>query len=430
MIYQYLLAVEGGIEIAESASETTSRIAKGWDTVWQQTIVNPPAAGGGYAQVVWVATWVGTIGCLIFMFNNALKLFGAGSMSAGLFSQGVSYFLIPVFIWVGISNDGALAGNFSYGINRLILYSNEQIMQVQIASTTFSDAITNLHLTNLAQNQLRQEYEDCMNLKDRVAGNTPTAAEGENIPLESVIDSNPQFQCFQNLRDSIAQMQAEFEAENCNIVTCNGAARFFNQARRAIGEGLESARDEIGEDLANTGPRQKAEYFFKTNIPLIVAGEVAKSSGNYLAGGAIQAWLKPVLYAFQFDYMNTLIGGMFLCGMSAPIAIAASLIPFSPRTIWVWLIAFFSFGMAIFYYDVLIGTVATLIVAAEAETFSSLQYPLFLGLFAPAISSTLAIGGAWAAAKAAQANGHAIAAASFSAVSTVATSALRLLPFV
>lgn len=95
-----------------------------------------------------------------------------------------------------------------------------------------------------------------------------------------------------------------------------------------------------------------------------------------------------------------------------------------------WLIAFFSFGMAIFYYDVLIGTVATLIVAAEAETFSSLQYPLFLGLFAPAISSTLAIGGAWAAAKAAQANGHAIAAASFSAVSTVATSALRLLPFV
>lgn len=429
MFGQYFFALKGGTDIAESAANTTDAISQGWDTVWQQTIVNPPV-DGSYWQVVWVATWVANIGCLIFIFNKAQKLFGAGSMSAALFSGGVTYFLIPVFIWVGISNHGAIAGNISYGINRLILFSNQKIMNSQIASTTFREAVTSMHLTSLAQNELRARYQDCMNVRDQPTP-APASSTGQTIPLDQVALSNPQFQCFQDLREQISRMQAEFSAQHCRGLqglTCNGVVRLFQRAGTAIGQGLEDAQNQISQQLANQTPGEMAGYFFHTNIPLIVAGAVARSSGNYLAGGAIHAWLKPVLYAFQFDYMNTLVGGMFLCGMSAPIALAASLIPFSPRTIWVWLIAFFSFGMAIFYYDVLIGTVATLIVAAESETFSTLQYALFLGLFAPAISSVLALSGAWAAARAAQANGSAIASASFSMVSSVIMSFLRFLP--
>lgn len=427
LIQPYIFALDGGTEIAENASKTTEAIALGWDTVWQQTIVNPPV-DGSYWQVAWVASWVATIGCVIFMFNRATRLFEAGNMSVPLMSQSVTYFLVPLFIWVGLSNHGAIAANVSYGINRVILFSNEKIMQTQIASTSFGEAVTGMQLTSLAQNELRQRYQDCMNLKDQPPMNTT----GESVPLADVVEKNPQFQCFQDLRDSITALQADFQARNCKgikAIACNGVVRVFQEAASAIGQGLEDAQGQIIEQLANKSTVEKAGYFFTTNVPLLVAGAVAKEGGDYLAGGAIHQWLKPVLYAFQFDYMNTLVGGMFLCGMSAPIALAASLIPFSPRTIWVWLIAFFSFGMAIFYYTILIGTVAALIVAAEAETFTALQYAFFLGVFAPAISSVLALGGAWAAARSAQANGHAIAAASFSFASSIAVSLLRFFPF-
>lgn len=428
MFYPYLFAVDGGSDVAENAAKTTQAIAEGWDTVWQQTIVNPPI-DGSYWQVGWAASWVATIGCLIFIFNRATKIFEANNMSGALFSQAFTYFLIPLFIWVGLANHGAAIANISYGINRVILYSNEKIMQTQIAATNFGEAVTGMQLTSLAQSQLRQQYQDCMNLKDQ----PPSSPNGESTPLNDVLANNPQFRCFQDLKDNITALQNDFEARNCEgikVVTCNGVFRLFQEADAALGQGLADARKQIGEQLNNKSNDQKAGYFFTTNLPLLVASAVARKAGDYLAGGAIHAALKPVLYAFQFDYMNTLVGGMFLCGISGPIALASSLIPFSPRTIWVWLIAFFSFGMAIFYYSVLIGTVASLIVAAKAETFTALQYAFFLGIFAPAISSVLALGGAWAAAKSAQANGHAIGAAGFSFASTMIVSALRFLPFI
>lgn len=423
----YMFALDGGTEIAENARKTTSAIAQGWDTVWQQTIVNPPV-NGSYSQVGWVARWVATIGCMIFIFNRATKLFEGGDMSAALFSHTFTYFLVPIFIWVGISNNGVVAANISYGINRVILFSNEAIMQTQIAETTFGEAVMGMQLTSLAQNELRQKYQDCMNLKDQPP---PAPSNGEPVALNDVLENNPQFQCFRDLRDNIAVMQADFARRNCEGikgVACTGVFRLFQETGVAIAQGLEDAGNQINNEITNKSTAEKAVYFFRTNVPLMIAGAVGKHAGDYLAGGAIHDWLKPVLYAFQFDYTNTLIGGMFLSGMSAPIALAASLIPFSPRTIWAWLIAFFSFGMAVFYYTILIGTVASLIVSAKAETFTALQYAFFLGLFAPAISSLLALGGAWVAARAAQANGQAIAAASFSVASSAIMSFMRFLP--
>lgn len=424
----YLFALDGGSEIAENAAKTTEAIVRGWETVWQQTIVNPPP-NGSYWQTCWVASWVATIGGLIFVFNRAKSIFEGGTLSGTQFSQAFTYFLVPGIIWMGLANHGTNAANISYGVNRVILYSNEQVMQTQIASTNFREAVMGMQLTSLAQNELRQKYQDCMSLKDQPP---PISSKvGETIPLDDVLANNRQFQCFQDLKDSIATLQNDFETKNCkgiNAVACNSVFRLFSEAASAIGQGLEDAKNQVGSQIENKSAGGKAGYFFTTNVPLVVAGAVAKNVGDYMAGAAIHNWLKPILYAFQFDYMNTLVGGMFLCGISAPIAIAASLIPFSPRTVWTWLIAFFSFGMAIFYYSVLIGTVAALIVEAKAETFTALQYAFFLGLFAPAISSVLALGGAWVAARAAQSNGQAIAAASFSAVSSMVVSLVRFLP--
>ena len=423
----YLFALDGGTEVAENAALTTEAIVRGWSNVWQKTVVAPPA-GGSYWQVVWVATWVATIGGTIFIFNRATRIFQDNTMSSGQFSTAFTYFLVPVLIWAGLNNHGALAADLSYSINRVILYSNESIMRFQIADTTFEQAIKGMNLTILAQNELRQKYEDCMNVKDSIPQVSSTES---TIPLDEALARNSQFQCFNDFKERINELQSDFAARNCrgiNAVACTGVFRLFTQAASAIGQGLEDALNQVNQDTSNQSAAGKAGYFFTTNIPLIIGSAVTRNVGDYMAGGTIHAMLKPVLYAFQFDYMNTLVGGMFLCGMSAPLAISASLIPFNPRTIWVWSIAFFSFGMAIFYYSVLIGTVAALIVEAEAETFTALQYAFFLGLFAPAISSTLALGGAWAAAQAAQANGHAIGAATFSVASSLVVSIMRFLP--
>lgn len=418
--FQYFFAVsDEAVDITETAAQLTDTIAQGWDTVWQQTIVNPPVEGS-YYSVVWVARWVAVIGSTIFIFNLAQKIFSAGNMSSGIFFQGFTYLLAPIFISIGISNNGVVAGQVSYSINKLILYSNQQIMQTQIASTTFENAVRSMHVSGLAQNQIQQEYERCLSLTEQPV--PQSNASGEPTSASQILESNPQFRCFRDLKERIATLRADFEREHCSglrAVSCSGAVRFLADIDGALGRAVEGVTSQVGEEIQNGR--------FIPNITRIVGEQLATTVGDRLAGEGVRHLLKPILYAVQFGYTNTLVGGMFLCGMSAPISLAASLIPFSPRTIWVWLIAFFSFGMAIFYYSVLIGTVATLMVTAEAETFSDLQYPLFLGLFAPAISSTLALGGAWAAAKAAQSNGQAIVSAGFSMVASLATSLLRFI---
>lgn len=424
-----LFALDGGSEIATNAVKTTEAIVRGWETVWQQTIVNPPV-NGSYWQVCWVATWVMIVGGLVFLFNRATRIFENGHLSSAHFSQAITYFLVPGMIWMGLVNHGAMAANLSYSMNRVILFSNEKIMQTQIASTSFEESVKAMQLTSLAQNELRQKYQDCMDLKDQPP---PAGTDGKTVPLDDVLANNRQFQCFQALNDQMAKLRDAFATRNCYglyAITCNGVFRIFQEAASAIGQGLEDAANQIGDDLKNKSTAGVAGYFFTTDVPLIIGGAVARNVGDYMAGGALHAWLKPLLYAFQFDYMNTLIGGLFLCGMSGPIAFAASLFPFTPRTIWTWAIAFFSFGMAIFLYSVLIGTVASLLVSAQAETFTAMQYALFLGLFAPAISSTLALGGAWVAARAAQSNSHSVGTFGFSMVSSFLTTAMQLLPVI
>lgn len=382
----FYLALEGASELINQSADVSRDIAQGWDDIWTDTIVNAPS-NEAYSLVVDGALWLALVSSIVWIMNWAPR-FIRGQMLA----HSAFYLIIPVLIFAGLANNGETLGNLSYGINRLIIYGNELVLQQEIGAISAEEAIQEMNLTNIAASQLRSQFNTCANLEPSTSGGT-----------------DPRKKCFEELQANIDDLEAQFQNDFCSgaLDPICGGLDIFTDFRNALGEAISEANSEYNE----ASPNQFYARFMLT--------EVAKRTGSYILANTVKSSMDHILRAIQWGYMTMLMGGMFLLGLSAPFFVAASLIPFHPRTFWTWLIGFLSFGLAIFFYNILVGTTARLIVEAEATTLSQLQYAFMLGFFAPALSSGLAGWSAWAAAKNAGQNGAQLAAATTSSLISV-----------
>jgi hypothetical protein len=385
----YYLALEGAAELINKSADFTKDISEGWDEIWQDTIVNAPP-NEIYALIVQGASWLALVSTAVWVISWAPRF-----IRGQLFIQSAFYLIIPLLIFLGLANTGNNIANFAYGINRLILYGNEIVLDQQVASINIKESIQNMNLTDIAASELRDQFNRCANLDPALSGGS---------------EVDPRKKCFEELEAETEQLREQFEADYCSDLppfACSGAVQSFTEFGQALGEAITKANDKYNDSNPD---------MFYSRFMLI---ETSKRVGNYLLGSRLKSGMGYILRAIQFGYMNMLVGGMFLLGLSAPFFVAASLIPFQPRTFWSWLIGFLSFGLAIFFYNTLVGMSALLMVKLEAQTFTQLQYAFMLGFFAPAIASGLASWSAWAAAKNAGQSGAQLASASIGSLVSI-----------
>jgi len=385
----YSLALAGAADLINQSADFTQEISAGWDEIWQDTIVNAPA-NEIYALIVKGASWLALVSTAVWVMSWAPRF-----LRGQLLMQSAFYLIIPLLIFLGLANQGQTIANLAYGLNRLILYGNELALEQQIAAINLKESIQNMNLTDIAVTELRSQFNTCAHLDPAPSGSS---------------EADPRQKCFAELEAEIDQLREEFATDYCTSLSsfaCSGALESFTEFGQALGEAIVEANDKYQE----TNPDM-----FYSRFMLI---ETAKRAGNYLLGSRLKSGMGYILRAIQFGYMNMLVGGLFLLGLSAPFFVAASLIPFQPRTVWTWLISFLAFGLAIFFYNTLVGMSALLIVKLEAQTFTQLQYAFMLGFFAPAIASGLASWSAWAAVKNAGQSGAQLASASIGSLVSV-----------
>ena len=110
----------------------------------------------------------------------------------------------------------------------------------------------------------------------------------------------------------------------------------------------------------------------KSGNILGAAGQIT-SAGSYGAAGffggyfnaVVQSLVQTLLLAFQWAFANILEISMLLTALMGPIAVAGSLLPFDTKSIFAWLIGFFSLGMAQISYNIIVGLCAEVIVKSD-----------------------------------------------------------------
>lgn len=108
---------------------------------------------------------------------------------------------------------------------------------------------------------------------------------------------------------------------------------------------------------------------------------------------AQQAAARQILKAWQWAFANLMEAALLMTGLTGPIAVAGSVLPIGVRPLWAWLIGLFSLGMVKFYYNVIVGLIATVIVKAEAQHESDFGFVVLISILAPILAVALATGG-------------------------------------
>ncbi|NEQ64379.1 MAG: hypothetical protein F6K21_02550 [Symploca sp. SIO2D2] len=144
------------------------------------------------------------------------------------------------------------------------------------------------------------------------------------------------------------------------------------------------------QEIANslpTPPSSGLSQFIQAITNPVETGMKAISSTFQLA---VRGWLIAFGVAFQWVTEVSLL----LTGLLGPLAVGASLLPVGAKSIYAWLIGFFSVGMVKICFNIITGLVATMVVNADAN--DPMIFAFATGLIAPILSLALAAGGGMA----------------------------------
>jgi hypothetical protein len=437
MVIPFLLAAAQGSELVETIAQDSSTIAKTWDNIWQTTILNPDTSSA-YIGVVSGARNLAVFLLVVWFMYHLTHLVRGNNLTAVFV-----FLLVPVLIyWSAISNNGAVAATTSYSINRLIVGTVSGIQQLQVAGVKLEEAVKDMGLTNDEAKTLAARLRVCANMNstmqkvgdaDEAKYGKSESSSGADEAINKALALNektPQYMCFLELRNYVEGRLAYYQQKNCQGIgstvkgSCNGAVNALQDIMSRLKKALQpksaaEAAGDVGAAAAGTvlgGPVGGATAY--------AIGNVAEVLGDY----ASEATTTAFLYQIHRIYIKLLYSGLFLAGLIAPLAIVCSLLPFTPRAIWIWLIGFFNIGLAMLIYSVLIGVGATVFVKNDWQLTGASEYAWWIGFLAPA-TATVATGfSAWASVHSASRNMTMIGSSLVNVGFGVASTAVTMLP--
>lgn len=157
------------------------------------------------------------------------------------------------------------------------------------------------------------------------------------------------------------------------------------QQQDCIRQGWEQAQRELERLQADI--LETASFWEWLTSPFAyLNNDLATNLSAYVASGFLHGLLWVVHAAFQW----VLEVGLILIAMFGPIAVGASLLPTPAKPLFTWLSGFFSLAMAKLGLNIVSGLGASIAINASAS-LHLLVLPVFLALFAPALS--LIVGG-------------------------------------
>ncbi|MEM1308000.1 MAG: hypothetical protein AAGF98_00615 [Cyanobacteria bacterium P01_H01_bin.153] len=336
-----VLAVEGSAAMLEQGLTMSDDINAIYDLQWQQVFTDV-AGFSLYGQIVALARLFAVGALVLFMLR-----FIYAAVHEGDYAEPLRMLIWPLIVVLFLSNDGQLLAGGTRALRGVLNDTASEVLQVTALNINLEEAIRGALAKGVIGVETSAQIQQCQALV-----------------------GNSQVEC---LESAYQQIEATMEAfQNHWIVDAAGSAAgaipYFNQMRSGIEGALEAYNTSGG-----------------------AVGQVLPGFFGGFVGSQTRALIHALLMAFQWGFVNLIQISMLLTGLMGPIALAASLLPFSGKPIFAWLTGFFSLGFVQIMYNIIVGFAAVVIM--NANTFDTNGFLVVIALLAPALAIGLASGG-------------------------------------
>ncbi|MFB2771901.1 hypothetical protein ACE1AT_21825 [Pelatocladus sp. BLCC-F211] len=113
---------------------------------------------------------------------------------------------------------------------------------------------------------------------------------------------------------------------------------------------------------------------------------------EFLNTNIFQLFIRGFLFTVGLGFQWIVEMSLLLTALMGPLAVGGSLLPVGKKSIFAWLVGFFSVGLVKLSYNIICGLVATLIFLTNNPLQDPMLLPVVTGLLAPFLSVFLATG--------------------------------------
>ncbi len=326
----YLLAKLDGSDLVNLSEQNAASVAKGFDELWQNTIT-----GGVYTAICKVGALF-AIATLTFFVIEWTK-----RMMNGEEQRAFNDFIWPLIVVILLTNDGEILGNSTLGIRNYINNVNNTVLSTAAAGIDLKQAYQKALGTEAARSAIGMAVNQCRN---------------------SSLKPQEEITCLEQAKEELTKKYPDKFNKN------NGIFSWFTDAI----DGAVSAFSDLTEGKA-------------TPIDALL------SPINAFIGSSITDIISIILIGMNGAYQWGIELTMLLTALLGPMAVGGSLLPYGAKSIYTWLVGYFSVGIGKLCFNIIVGFAGQLI--ADSKTYQPMFFLFTIGIMAPFLATGLAAGG-------------------------------------
>jgi hypothetical protein len=319
-------------EIIQGAANGSDLIVKVFEQDWQDL-----ASGQSpiYSAVVLTSTLI-AVALVSFWSLGWYRQISDEGFSHNVISEMV----FPLLVILMLTNNGVMLANSSLALRNATVKLNSSILNITKNGVTLRDAIRTVNLDQSFILATQTAIAEC----DKVTrSNTPTPGNTTNPP------------------------------------TTPTPGNTTNSRQQCIDETIQKAQEEAQKIRRERGLRAGSGSW----NPLDVTGELIN---NY-----IQGFIYIILSGLSAGFQYVVQLSFLLVAYVAPIFLALSLLPVSPKPIYAWLSGWLGLTLVLISYSIIVGIIATSIV--NVPSTNPLITQLLQAIFSPLLAVAIGTGG-------------------------------------
>ncbi len=356
----FYLAVDGATKIMQDAVNVNQDAIASWDDKWLNIFDSQL-----FNIIIYMSTFAGVVAITVWMVEE-LRDFDTGDL---LFRRSFYTNLFwAIFVMAMLVPGGNRLAALVQGLHSFGQQFNQQALEFQLNDIALEDAIR----ATVARGTLQADIS------------------AQAVQCEAFVGER-QFACLGNAHQQVKQMIEAYQAEYLVDVP---------QGLKAVETGLGAQlAPENGADILN-GEGENLSRIRNAAIEGQADGLQGIGNGAFRGallgalGSTVQALTQGILLAMQWAFVNLLELAMLLTALVSPFALALSFLPGKGRPIIAWVIAYISMVMVQFYYNIMIGIMANVVLNSNAYDING--FLIIMAIFGPVLAMKLAQGGGMA----------------------------------
>ena len=326
----FLLAKLDGGDLADLAKENAASIAQGFDELWNETIT-----GGVYSAICDVGALFAIATLTFFVVEWTKK------MMAGEEQRAYTDFIWPLIVVYLLSNSGDALGKSTLGIRNYINNVNNIVLSEAAAGIDLKQAFESALGTEAARSAIGIAVNKCRN---------------------SSLSQQEQINCLAQAKEDLTKKYPDKFKKN------NGVFDWFIDAV----DGAMDAFNDVKSGQAN------GIYLMLSPI-------------NAFVGSAVTDIVTIILVGMNGAYQWGIELTMLVTALLGPIAVGGSLLPYGAKSIYSWLVGYFSVGFGKLCFNIIVGFAGQLV--ADSKSYQPMFFLFTIGIIAPFLATGLAAGG-------------------------------------